>query len=121
MRHHLLITLLSFATLGVACAMQSSHPAADKLRSQLADDWKYWMIQYPERHAGLSGPERAVDGLFASGCRRARPVSEEKRRAVVDRRRHSAWRRTRSISTEDLVETAAKGLDFHNDAYRFAA
>ena len=56
MRHYFLLGLLSVAGLGVACAMQTTHRAADLLRSQLADDWKYWMTQYPELATSFGYP-----------------------------------------------------------------
>src|SRR5262245_61325726 len=59
MNDHLVIVLLSVTVLAVGCAARSTNPnhrAADALRAQLDDDWKYWMSQYPETATALGYP-----------------------------------------------------------------
>ena len=79
------------------------------------------MAQYPEigHGARISGPERALDRLFAGGHRRARRVSEEERPArlaAIDRAGLNADDQINYDLYRDLLDTAAQGLEFHNDA-----
>src|SRR5438132_12433439 len=53
MSHLLTIALLTTGLVAIACAAQSpssnnNNRAAEALRAQLDEDWKYWMTQYPE-------------------------------------------------------------------------
>jgi uncharacterized protein (DUF885 family) len=120
MRHHLLLSLLPVASLGVACAMQTSHRAADVLRSQLADDWKYWMTQYPELATSFGYPgqnARWTDYSQADVEARARYLKKSlEQLSSIDPAQLGAGDQVDYNLYRDLVETAVKGLDFHNDA-----
>jgi hypothetical protein len=53
MSHLVTIALLTTGLLVIGCAAQSpnstnNNRAAEALRAQLDEDWKYWMMQYPE-------------------------------------------------------------------------
>ena len=48
MRIYALLTVLPFVCVSVACAVGAPGRRPDRLRTQLDDDWKYWMTQYPE-------------------------------------------------------------------------
>ena len=52
----LLSILLLVAIVIPACAPSSTRGAADALRAQLDDDWKYWMTQYPEAATAVGYP-----------------------------------------------------------------
>ena len=120
MRHHLFLSLLSVASLGVACAMQTSHRAADALRSQLADDWKYWMTQYPELATSFGYPgqnARWTDYSQAVVDARARYLKKSlEQLSTIDSVQLGAGDQVNYNLYRDLVETAVNGLDFHNDA-----
>ena len=120
MRHHVLFSLLSLASLGVACAMQTSHRASDILRSQLADDWKYWMTQYPEMATAFGFPgqnARWTDYSQALVDERTRYLKKSlERLSTIDPAQLAAADQVNYNLYRDLVETAVKGLDFHNDA-----
>ncbi|PYR24423.1 MAG: hypothetical protein DMF92_22730, partial [Acidobacteria bacterium] len=120
MRHHVLFSILSLASLGVACAMQTSHRASDILRSQLADDWKYWMTQYPEMATAFGFPgqnARWTDYSQALVDERTRYLKKSlERLSTIDPAQLAAADQVNYNLYRDLVETAVKGLDFHNDA-----
>ena len=120
MRHQWLLSLLSVASLGVACAMQTSHRASDILRSQLADDWKYWMTQYPELATAFGFPgqnARWTDYSQALVDERTRYLKKSlERLSTIDPAQLAAADQVNYNLYRDLVETAVKGLDFHNDA-----
>src|SRR3989440_5400492 len=120
MRHQLVLSLLSVASLGVACAMQTSHRASDTLRSQLADDWKYWMTQYPELATAFGFPgqnARWTDYSQALVDERTRYLKKSlERLSTIDPAQLAAADQVNYNLYRDLVETAVKGLDFHNDA-----
>src|SRR2546430_17649487 len=48
MRIYALLTLLPFICLSVACAVRAPEHRTGLLQTQLDEDWKYWMTQYPE-------------------------------------------------------------------------
>jgi uncharacterized protein (DUF885 family) len=92
----------------------------NELREQFADDWNYWMTQYPEVATALGYPgqnmrwtdysQTAIDARAAylrnslnrlNGMRREQLPPE-------DQVNYALYR--------DLLETAAQGLQFHNDA-----
>ena len=121
MRHHLLfsaLTLLPIFVLG--CARQAAPSAAELLRAQLDDDWKYWMAQYPETATVVGYPgqhARWTDySQPAIGRRTAYLKTSVQRISAIDRAGLGADEQITYDLYRDLLETAAEGLDFHNDA-----
>jgi uncharacterized protein (DUF885 family) len=123
MNHYFVIVLLSVTVLGVGCAARSTnsgHRVSDVFRAQLDDDWKYWMSQYPEMATALGYP-----GQNMRWTDYAQPVID----ARADYLRKS-FERLKAINRselddddkvnydlyQDLLGSAVKGLEFHNDA-----
>src|SRR5262245_37598412 len=123
MNHDLVVAILSAGLLAVGCAAQSTNSnnrAADALRAQLDEDWKYWMAQYPEQATAFGYPGQNMRWTDYS-------------KAAIDARedylRKSLSRLTGIVRAQlnvgdqlnydlyrELLETAVKGLEFHNDA-----
>jgi uncharacterized protein (DUF885 family) len=121
MRHHLLFSALTVLSIFVtACARQAGPAAADQLRIQLDEDWKYWMVQYPETATAVGYPgqnARWTDySQAAIDARAAYLKSSVQRIGSIDRAGLGADDQVTYDLYRDLLETAAKGLDFHNDA-----
>jgi len=120
MRHHMLLSFLAFAIVGAACASQTSHRAADMLRAQLDEDWKYWMTQYPELATSVGYPgqnARWTDySQPAIDARAAYLQQSLERLSAIDRAQLAADDQISYDLYRDLIETAVKGLAFHNDA-----
>ena len=53
MNQHFLLIVVSTAALLMGCAAQSPE---SPLHKQFADDWKYWMTQYPEAATAFGYP-----------------------------------------------------------------
>src|SRR5205085_6290646 len=55
---HLLIALLAASVVAAGCAAQTRSPnrTANALHTQLDEDWKYWMTQYPETATAFGYP-----------------------------------------------------------------
>src|SRR5713226_8193467 len=55
---HVLIVLLAASAVVVGCAAQTRPPndAPNSLHAQLADEWKYWMAEYPEIATAFGNP-----------------------------------------------------------------
>jgi uncharacterized protein (DUF885 family) len=121
MRHHLLFSALTVLSIFVtACARQAGPAAADRLRTQLDEDWKYWMAQYPETATAVGYPgqnARWTDySQAAIDARAAYLKNSVQRIGSLDRAGLAADDQITYDLYRDLLETAAKGLDFHNDA-----
>lgn len=121
MRHHLLFTALAvLSTVVAGCARQAGPAAADLLRAQLDDDWKYWMVQYPESATAVGYPgqnARWTDySQAAIDARAAYLKSSVQRIVAIDRAGLGADDQITYDLYRDLLDTAAQGLDFHNDA-----
>jgi len=121
MRLVTLLTLLPLVSL-VGCAVQApdSGGASDRWRSQLDEDWKYWMAEYPELATAVGYPDHNA---------RWTDYSPKAIAARADYLRRSAQRLANfdraSLSPADqlsydlyrgLLQTAIAGLEFHNDA-----
>ena len=52
----LLPLVLSFVVLAAACVSRSPTDESNALRALLADDWQYWMTQYPELATAIGFP-----------------------------------------------------------------
>src|SRR5216684_2551605 len=118
---HLLIVLLAASAVVVACAQtRSPNDAPNALHAQLADDWKYWMAEYPEIATAFGYPGQnmrwtdyspaAIDGradYLKKSSERLKGISREKLQPE-DQVNYDLYR--------DLLDTAVKGLEFKNDA-----
>src|SRR5438105_10279441 len=116
------IALLAATILVVGCAAQLRPPnrAANALHTQLDDDWKYWMTQYPEMATAVGSPGQNM--RWTDYSQPAIDARADYLRKSVDRLK--AINRG-ELDSEDqinydlyqeLLETAVKGLEFHNDA-----
>src|SRR3954465_14562038 len=71
MNHQLAIALVSISLLTIGCAAQSTKPpngAGSALRTQLDEDWKYWMTQYPELATAYGYPGQNTRWTDYSGA-----------------------------------------------------
>jgi uncharacterized protein (DUF885 family) len=121
MRHQLLFSLLTVGSaLVVACTTTHAPAAPDGFRAQLDEDWKYWMAQYPETATAVGYPgQNARWTDYSQGAIDARAAhlrSSVQRIAKVDRAGLSAEDQISYDLYRELLETAAQGLQFHNDA-----
>jgi uncharacterized protein (DUF885 family) len=121
MRHVLVFSALSaFSMILGSCARPAGPAPADLLRAQLDADWKYWMVQYPELATAVGYPgqnARWTDySPAAIDARAAYLKSSVERISAVDRAGLGADDQVTYDLYRDLLETAAKGLEFHNDA-----
>ncbi|PYS40526.1 MAG: DUF885 domain-containing protein [Acidobacteria bacterium] len=123
MNHQLAIVLVSLSLLAIACAAQlpnSNNRAADALRIQLDEDWKYWMTQYPELATAYGYPGqnmRWTDYSQAAIDARADYLKHSLDR--LKRIERAQLNRDEQVNYDlysDLLDTAVKGLEFHNDA-----
>jgi uncharacterized protein (DUF885 family) len=121
MRHQLLFSLLALSSvLAVACATTHAPAAPDGFRAMLDEDWKYWMTQYPETATAVGYPgqnARWTDySQAAIEARAAHLRSSVQQIANIDRGRLGADDQISYDLYRELLETAAQGLEFHNDA-----
>ena len=123
MRDYLLLSLLSVSIVAVACASQVSRGTADMLRAQLDEDWKYWMTQYPELATSVGYPgqnARWTDySRPAVDARAAYLKKSLERLSAIDSAQLAAEDQLTYGLYHELLETAVKGLDVHNDAVPF--
>lgn len=115
-----LALLLSFS-LGAACARQQQPKnAADTMRAQFDDDWKYWMEQYPEAATLIGYPGqngRWTDYSQAAIDARSGYLKKSLERiSAIDRAALPADDHVNYDLYRELLDTAVKGLEFHNDA-----
>jgi uncharacterized protein (DUF885 family) len=120
MRIYTLLTVLPFLCASIACAVAAPGRRADLLRTQLDDDWKYWMTQYPEVATQFGYPgqnARWTDYSQAAIDARATYLKESAGRlAAIDRASLDANDVLNYDLYRDLLDTAVAGLEFHNDA-----
>jgi uncharacterized protein (DUF885 family) len=124
--NHSVALLLFFGLLVIGCAAQSpnsnnrTHRASDALRSQLDEDWKYWMTQYPELATAYGYPGQNMRWTdYSPAAIDARAEYLEKslgRLKGIDRAQLSGEEQVNYDLYTDLLETAVKGLEFDNDA-----
>ncbi|HEV8318651.1 MAG TPA: DUF885 domain-containing protein [Vicinamibacterales bacterium] len=116
----LLPLFLSFVVLAAACASRSSTGEGNALRTLLADDWQYWMTQYPELATAIGYPGqngRWTDYSQPAIDARAQHLRQSRDRlAAINRAHLSADDQLDYDLYRDLVESAVQGLEFHNDA-----
>jgi uncharacterized protein (DUF885 family) len=111
------VSCLAFAS---ACAQKSPEEAGRALRALLAEDWKYWMNQYPELATSIGYPgenghwtdysQSAID------ARAAHLKTAMASLSAIDRTQLSADDRLSYDLYRDMLESAIAGLDFHDDA-----
>jgi len=120
MRIYALLTMLPFVCVSVACAVAAPERRPDRLRTQLDDDWKYWMTQYPEvaTQFGYPGQDaRWTDYSQPAIDARAQYLKESAGRLMaIDRASLEANDRLNYDLYRDVLDTAVAGLEFHNDA-----
>ena len=106
--------------LAIGCVAQAPTDPSESFKTQLAEDWKYWMTQYPETATSLGFPGQ--DARWTDYSRPAIDARNQYLRASVDRVR--AIDRARLTLADqltydlylDLLQTAVQGLEFDNDA-----
>src|SRR5262245_19750521 len=123
MNHHFAESLLCVGLFLIGCAVQSPNSgkaAGNMLRAQLDDDWKYWMTQYPElaQAYGFPGQDtRWTDYSRVAIDARADYLRKSfDRLRAIDRAELEAAEQVNYDLYSDLLDTAVKGLAFHNDA-----
>jgi len=120
MRIYALLTMLPFVCVSVACAVAAPERRPDRLRTQLDDDWKYWMTQYPEvaTQFGYPGQDaRWTDYSQPAIDARAQYLKESAGRLMaIDRASLEANDQLNYDLYRDVLDTAVAGLEFHNDA-----
>lgn len=101
------------------------NPAAQKLRSFLAADWKYWMIEYPEMATSVGFPgqnDRWTDHSPAATERRIHHLDESlKTLRAIPRENLPPEEQLNFDLYQKLIENAIGGLRFHDDADPFAS
>jgi len=119
---HYVIVLMAISILAVGCAAQTRLPnrSASALDAQLEDDWKYWMTQHPEMATVFGYPGKnmrwtdysaaAIDG------RTDYLKNSLVRLKAINRNELDSKDQVNYDLYQDLLETAVKGLEFHNDA-----
>jgi uncharacterized protein (DUF885 family) len=120
MRIYALLTVLPFVCVSVACAVAAPERRPDRLRTQLDDDWKYWMTQYPEVATQFGYPgqnARWTDYSQPAIDARAQYLKESASRLMaIDRASLEANDQLNYDLYRDVLDTAVAGLQFHNDA-----
>jgi uncharacterized protein (DUF885 family) len=117
MNQHLLLTIVSVAALLFGCAAQSPQ---SPLHKQFEDDWKYWMTQYPEAATAFGYPDQNTRWTDYSqpsiGARADYLKKSLDRLKGINRNELPPADQINYDLYSDLLETAVKGLEFHNDA-----
>jgi uncharacterized protein (DUF885 family) len=119
---HYVIVLMAISILAVGCASQTRLPnrSASALDAQLEDDWKYWMIQHPETATAFGYPGqnmRWTDYSAAAIDGRTDYLKNSLvRLKAINRNDLDSKDQVNYDLYQDLLETAVKGLEFHNDA-----
>ena len=112
--------MLPFLCVSVACAVQAPERRTSLLRTQLDNDWTYWMAQYPEAATSFGYPgqnARWTDYSQSAIDARATYLKESASRlSVIDRASLDANDQLNYDLYRDLLDTAVAGLEFHNDA-----
>jgi uncharacterized protein (DUF885 family) len=121
MRLCALLTLLPVVSLA-GCALQApdSDQASARFRTELEEDWKFWMAAYPELATALGYPghdarwtDYSAEAIVARADYLKRSVE---RLAAIDRAGLGAEDQSGYDLYRDLLQTAIAGLEFHNDA-----
>lgn len=121
MRHITFLTLLAALPLVFACAREDETAnTRAAFNAQLAEEWKFWMEQYPEAATQLGYPgqnARWTDYSPAAIDARAAFLRKGLERILALNREHlDQAERLNYDLYRDLLQTAVDGLRFHNDA-----
>jgi uncharacterized protein (DUF885 family) len=107
------------ATSVAACSRGGTPNQSAMFRTQLDDDWKYWMTQYPEVATSVGYPgqnARWTDYSPAAMDKRAAYLRQSVQRlAAVDRASLAADEQIGYDLYRDDLDMAVKGLAFHYD------
>ena len=110
----------AWCLLSVATMAQKTPSAADRFRTLLDEDWKYWMSQYPEVATALGYPGAAArwtDYSAAAIESRSRYLRDSVGRLQhIDPAALPAGERVNYDLYRDMIVTAVEGLGFGNDA-----
>jgi uncharacterized protein (DUF885 family) len=112
--------LIVIGSLAALASMSQTVSVADRFRSLLDEDWKYWMGQYPETATALGYPgqdSRWTDySPEAVASRNTYLRGTVARLDGVDRAQLSAADQLNYDLYRDMIVTAIEGLEFGNDA-----
>ena len=87
------------------------------LKQQLEADWKYWMTQYPEAATAFGYPGQNMRWTdYSEPAIHARAAYLKGSLERLKRIQPAAAEQLSYELYRDLLETAVRGLDFHNDA-----
>ena len=121
MRCHVWMVLsIPLVMLAGSALAQTAVPPAERFRTLLDDDWKFWMGQYPEVATAIGFPgqdARWTDyspGAIASRNDYLRRTME--RLNGIERTRLAAADQLNYDLYRDMIATAVQGLEFGNDA-----
>jgi len=94
--------------------------SADIFRAQLDEDWTYWMTQYPETATAYGYPGQNMRWTdYSPSAIDARAEYLKKslgRLQAIDRSQLTQGDQISYDLYRDVLESAVKGLEFHNDA-----
>ncbi|HEY3045704.1 MAG TPA: DUF885 domain-containing protein, partial [Vicinamibacterales bacterium] len=120
MRIYALLTVLPFVCASIACAVGAPGRRSDPLPTQLDEDWKYWMAQYPEVATAFGYPgqnARWTDYSQSAIDARAKYLKDSAGRlSAIDRASLDTNGQLTYDLYRDVLDTAVAGLEFHNDA-----
>ena len=110
----------AWCLLSVATMAQKTPSAADRFRTLLDEDWKYWMSQYPEIATALGYPGGSAswtDYSAAAMESRSRYLRDSVTRLQqIDPAALPPGERVNYDLYRDMIVTAVEGLGFGNDA-----
>jgi uncharacterized protein (DUF885 family) len=110
----LIVSLAAVSLFSIGCA---AHSPRSPLQVQFDEDWKYWMTQYPEAATAFGYPgQNARWTDYSQPAIDARVDYLKKSLSRLSSIRPEAAEQFNYDLYRDLLETAVKGLDFHNDA-----
>jgi uncharacterized protein (DUF885 family) len=110
----LIVSLATVSLFLIGCAAQSPR---SPLQDQFDEDWKYWMTQYPEAATTFGYPgQNALWTDYSQPAIDARADYLKKSLERLKGIQPAAAEQLNYDLYRDLLETAVKGLDFHNDA-----
>ena len=119
MRYTIVAGLLLVAALA-ACSRDQGPTTAEAFRTQLDDDWKFWMAQYPETATvlGYSGQNARWTDYSPAAIERRETFLKQSltRLGSLDAAALPADQQLNYTLYKDLLQTAQDGLQFHNDA-----
>src|SRR5438552_2547311 len=89
------------------------------LHEQFVEDWRYWMAQYPEVATAFGYPGhnmRWTDYSASANEARAGYLKNSLKRLIgTNRKQLKPQDQVNYDLYRDLLETAVRGLEFHND------